>query len=51
MHCIAGWSNFTKIGIGNASAGKMEKVEKAGLKAVCLQNIENRQTNEIEEEK
>ena len=37
--------------IGSASVGNVEKVEKAGLKAKCVQTIENRQSYETEEEK
>ena len=50
-HCVAGRSYFAENSIGGASAGKAEKVEKAGPKADCIQNIENRQTYETEEEK
>ena len=43
-HCVAGRRNCVETSIGGASAGTAEKVEKAGRKAECIQNIENRQT-------
>ena len=37
--------------IGGASVGNVEKVEKAGQKAECVQTIENRQSYGTKEEK
>ena len=50
-HCVAVQSYCAETSIGGASAGNAEKVEKAGRKADCEQNIENRQTYETKEEK
>ena len=41
-HCIAGRSYWAETSIGGASAGNEEKVEKAGRKADCVQNVENK---------
>ena len=49
--CVTGQSNCVETHIGGARVGNTEKVEKAGQKAECVQNIENRQSYETETEK
>ena len=49
--CITGRSYCAETSIGCTSVGNVEKVEKAGWKAECVQNIQNRQSYETKEEK
>ena len=51
LQCVKVRSNCTETCIGGASVRNAEKVEKAGLKAECVQAIENRQSYETETEK
>ena len=44
-------SNSAETSIGGASVKDAEKIEKAGQNLECIQTIENRQSNETEEEK